>query len=107
MHYYLCKCSKHIYRPQTKFWGKVMFSQACVSRSVHRGEVSVSGSRGGGGASLSKGVSASGSGECAYPPDTFPDTQTWTPPGDTHTPTDTPSMVNKRAVRILLECLFV
>ena len=29
--------SLHNYRPQTKFWGKVIFSVACVKNSVQRG----------------------------------------------------------------------
>ena len=46
----------------------------------------MSGSRGGGCAFGSRGVSASGSGGCAYPPGYTRHTHTWTPPGDTHPP---------------------
>ena len=100
----------HFYCPQ-RSWGKVIFSEACVKNSVHKG---------GGSGSVQAG-----------PPQPRADTPPWeqTPPPGADTPSppsweqtpDTPLIRsrhppeqcmlgdtgNKRAVRILLECILV
>ena len=79
----------YIYRPQ-RSWGKVIFSEACVKNSVHRGE--------GGCAPLHAGI---------HPPK-GPEADT---PQSRHPPPQEKCMLgytgNKRAVRILLEYILV
>ena len=74
----------NFYRPQTKF-AKVMFLHLSVSHSVHRGESTWAGTPPG-----------------RYTP------QAGTSPWQVHPPGNVCwDMVNKRAVRILLECILV
>ena len=98
------------YRPQ-RSWGKIIFSEACVRNSVHRG---VS-------APLHAGIHTPLGPEADTPPGPEADTppgpqeQTPPPPPQSRPPPGTDPQAqcmlgdtgNKRAVRILLECILV
>ena len=78
---------KHYYRPQ-RSWGKVIFSEACVKNSVHRGGACVAGGVRGGRACMAGG-------------------HVWHPRSPVPPRQILRDAVNERAARILLKCILV
>ena len=100
--------ASYFYRPQ-RSWAKVIFSQACVKNSVHRGgRVS---------ASVHAGIPPPRTRHTPLPrPGTHPPGTRHTPPPQSRPPPETrhtppgsrlQHTVNERPVRILLECILV
>ena len=105
-------CAGNFYRPQ-RSWAKVIFSQACVKNSVHRGGGRVYASVHAGIHPLPPDQADTLPDQADAPGDQTPPGTRQTPPRCRHPPRSrhTPGsrlqhMVNEQPVRILLECIF-